>query len=150
MKDLAVEHTKRSTMKPSNLFDGGGIDDRAVSPVVGVALLIAIAVILATVIGLVVLGIGPGATSAPQAQLNIEYNTSSTDLTLTHRGGDELPADEILLINESGETPLSSVTSTDALTAGNSVTYNSSVNEVTVVWDDPASDSRTVLEEYEG
>jgi len=42
-------------MKPHNLFENN--DDRAVSPVIGVILMVAITVILAAVIGTFVLGL---------------------------------------------------------------------------------------------
>jgi len=57
-------------MKPSNLFNS---DDRAVSPVIGVILMVAITVILAAVIGTFVLGLGDQlGDSAPQASFSTD------------------------------------------------------------------------------
>jgi flagellin-like protein len=58
----------------------------AVSPVIGVILMVAITVILAAAIGSSVFGNGP-ATSAPQANFNIKAINSSY-VTFEHLGGD--------------------------------------------------------------
>jgi flagellin-like protein len=129
-------------MEPRNLFT----EDRAVSPVVGVALLIAIAVILAAVIGAVVLGLGTTGADTPQAQLNA--NLTGSQVTLDHQGGDKLPGNQIVIINRNtgNETALG----TD-LSAGRSATVplnHSAGDEIAVVWQDPDSDSETVLETF--
>ncbi|OYR53581.1 hypothetical protein DJ73_07155 [Halorubrum sp. Ea1] len=78
-------------MKPSNLFKK---DDRGVSPVIGVILMVAITVILAAVIGTFVLGLGDSlGDSQPTAQINLD--ASSSELTLEHAGGDRIPAEEL-------------------------------------------------------
>jgi flagellin-like protein len=70
-------------------------DGRAVSPVIGVILMVAITVILAAVIGTFVLGLGDQlSTSAPQAQFFFEFN-GSNGLTITHDGGDAIEADDL-------------------------------------------------------
>ncbi|AKB80378.1 hypothetical protein MSHOH_3895 [Methanosarcina horonobensis HB-1 = JCM 15518] len=61
-------------------------NDKAVSPVIGVVLMVAITVILAAAIGSSVFGQGPS-ESAPQANINIV--TSGVDsIKLEHLGGD--------------------------------------------------------------
>ncbi len=69
-------------MRPSALI----ADDDAVSPVIGVILMVAITVILAAVIGTFVLGIGNETTNPPQAQFDFEADGG--DVTVTHTGGD--------------------------------------------------------------
>lgn len=69
-------------MKLNDLFT----DDRAVSPVIGVILMVAITVILAAVIGAFVLGLGGSTEAAPQAS----FQCNSGDLV--HNGGDTLVA----------------------------------------------------------
>ena len=70
------------------LFDGG--EDRGVSPVIGVILMVAITVILAAVIGAFVLGLGDNmGDSGPQASLSFDGDTTN-DVTITHNGGDDL------------------------------------------------------------
>lgn len=70
----------------------GGSDDRAVSPVIGVILMVAITVILAAVIGTFVLGLGDKVSqSAPQASVEVDsISTSSDTVTLKHSGGDTI------------------------------------------------------------
>lgn len=140
-------------------------DERAVSPVVGVALLIAIAVILAAVIGAVVLGLGTGGAETPQAQMQAEFVDTNSDgngdIVVNHKGGEPLPGDEVIVKLEGasgGETTvdLSSGISDDELNAGESATFEGTafgtsqdVEAATLVWEDPNSDSETVLEEFE-
>jgi len=92
-------------MKPSNLFDS---DDRAVSPVIGVILMVAITVILAAVIGTFVLGLGDQlGDSAPQASFstdNSSLNSTATpvgaDFDITKTGGQDIdPGDVVLVVN---------------------------------------------------
>jgi len=80
-------------MKPSNLFNS---DDRAVSPVIGVILMVAITVILAAVIGTFVLGLGDSlGDSQPTAQLSVD--ATNGNLTIEHGGGDTIPANELTI-----------------------------------------------------
>jgi flagellin-like protein len=66
-------------------------DNRAVSPVIGVILMVAITVILAAVIGTFVLGLGDQVQqTSPNAQWNWEVD--GTALNVTHEGGDSVEA----------------------------------------------------------
>ena len=66
--------------------------DRAVSPVIGVILMVAITVILAAVIGVFVLGLGDelGDGAAPTATIGFGDGTSEYNLTIEHRSGDTI------------------------------------------------------------
>lgn len=70
------------------------------SPVVGVALLIAMTVILATVVGTVVLGVGVEGTDAPEATLSFEVE--SGEVYVVHEGGDPLRTDSIVVRTAKG------------------------------------------------
>ena len=121
-------------------------DDRAVSPVVGVALLIAMTVILAAVIGAVVLGIGVGPADAPQATLSFEYDGTDT-VEMTHEGGDALDWSEITVAGDVTDSSPDDGT----MTAGDNENVASDVgdgDEIRIVWEDPNSNSTTVLAEY--
>jgi len=75
-----------------NIFDETD-DSRAVSPVIGVILMVAITVILAAVIGTFVLGLGDSVESAPQASFDFELSEdtgTNGNLNITHRGGDTI------------------------------------------------------------
>ncbi|MFB6068761.1 MAG: type IV pilin [Halobacterium sp.] len=64
-------------------------DDRAVSPVIGVILMVAITVILAAVIGTFVLGLGQQVQqTTPQASFTFDYtSTGNGNVTVVHEGG---------------------------------------------------------------
>jgi flagellin-like protein len=75
-------------------------DEEAVSPVIGVILMVAITVILAAVIGTFVLGLGDQVQStSPQASFQFDYNnvsaTPGDTLVVTHDGGDSIPAGQL-------------------------------------------------------
>jgi flagellin-like protein len=74
-------------MQLTNLFDEND-GSRAVSPVIGVILMVAITVILAAVIGTFVLGLGENVESAPQA--SFDFQTNSSAVIIEHRGGDAI------------------------------------------------------------
>ena len=77
--------------------------DRAVSPVIGVILMVAITVILATVIGAVVLDFGNSAgDSAPSASLSVDADTADDQINIEHTGGDTLDSSQTRTIVEVG------------------------------------------------
>ena len=78
-------------MQLKNIRSG---EDRAVSPVIGVILMVAITVILAAVIGTFVLGLGDSVESAPSTQLSVE-SPDGDDLIISNDGGDALDPNEI-------------------------------------------------------
>ncbi|MFC6771826.1 type IV pilin [Halorubrum pallidum] len=81
------------------LFNQNTSDDRAVSPVIGVILMVAITVILAAVIGTFVLGLGDQlGDTAPQASFSTSLEggdaSSGLDFDIEKTGGDDIdPAD---------------------------------------------------------
>jgi flagellin-like protein len=75
-------------------------DDRGVSPVIGVILMVAITVILAAVIATFVLGLGEQVSqTAPQANFDFEVEETSTpgvdELTVSHTGGQTIDRENI-------------------------------------------------------
>lgn len=93
-------------------------EDDAVSPVIGVILMVAITVILAAVIASFVLGLGDQAQqTTPQASFSFDYEdgATSTDdswstegsdglLTITHDGGDTIDATRLSVVGSSDST----------------------------------------------
>ena len=77
-------------MKLQELFT----EDRAVSPVIGVILMVAITVILAAVIGAFVLGLGGDVDETPQASLTFDLNDTNA-IEIEHRGGDTLDTGDL-------------------------------------------------------
>jgi len=85
-------------------------DEEAVSPVIGVILMVAITVILAAVIAAFVFGMGGNLSQAPPTVSIIAINNaadSDLDIKITHSGGDLLKGTEwkISVVDE-GTTPL--------------------------------------------
>ena len=150
-----VKQRTKPTMKVTKLFTA---DERAVSPVVGVALLIAIAVILAAVIGAVVLGLGTTGAETPTAQLSADFDGDGDVMELNHEGGDSLVAEEIAVIVD-GEREgtvdelAGGVGAEDTLGAGERWDLDNvgidDEDTVGIVWEDPNGDSVMLLEEFE-
>ncbi len=107
--------------------------DRAVSPVIGVVLMVAITVILASVIGTFVLDMGRNAgRTAPQASLSVTIGAASNNVTIEHAGGDALDAAEtrVLIEHVNGSSiTFDPAAASSTLTVGQSVAL--SVNEGT-------------------
>lgn len=90
-------------MIPLDPTDEPGVD-RGVSPVIGVVLMVAVTVILASVIGTYVLDLGASAgRPAPSATLDVSLDPGEDNVTVSHRGGDALDdgRTRIVLTNES-------------------------------------------------
>ncbi len=151
-------------------------DDGAVSPVIGVILMVAITVILAAVIGTFVLGLGEQTATAPQASFSFDFDGSDAgNLTITHESGGEISAARLnvttgVKIVDKADT----VTSTEAsqsltwdalqddtgaaVSAGNSVTIKPSNGPtdvlhnqtVRIVWTDESGSSSATLQKWTG
>jgi len=155
-------------MEFKQLFD----DDRAVSPVIGVILMVAITVILAAVIGTFVLGLGDQVQSTtPQASFGFDTADSKTNVTITHETGDTVDAANVNVtatsdFNATGNPGAtgSNVSSTlqwsefpgtsGEVSAGSSVTVTSTSggfggDTIRVVYNNPDSDSSSTLGKFE-
>jgi flagellin-like protein len=126
-------------MKRKQLFN----DNDAVSPVIGVILMVAITVILAAVIATFVLGLGESVSdSSPTATFegDFEDNSSVTGnnqliLTITHTGGDPIDNATLSIGGDDGNVNISSYSDSE-ITAGDTIKINTT-----------ASSSGTVLAE---
>jgi len=138
-------------MEIKSLFN----DDDAVSPVIGVILMVAITVILAAVIGAFVLDIGGSQESAPQVQWEWVDDPDdgpseiegSDDVALEHGGGDTLNSDDASQLDVSGgdnDVSVSSGTSGDILWA-DSVGDNS---ELQLTWESSDGSQSQTLSEH--
>jgi flagellin-like protein len=141
-------------MNFKNLF----ADDDAVSPVIGVILMVAITVILAAVIGTFVLGLGDQVSNtAPQASFSFDYNDANTELTITHDGGDQLAESNINVVGaSSGETGNTDWTgsggTTEEFGAGSSITVSGVQpgDTVRVVWSSSNGGDTATLGKWTG
>lgn len=138
-------------MKLSGLF----ADENAVSPVIGVILMVAITVILAAVIGTFVLGLGNNIQQqTPQATFDYEWNVSNDEVTITHSTGDTLDSDNTGSLNitsDDGDYDWSSAYPVDAGTSHNYTDDGSisSGDPVRVVWQSPNGENSATLASQE-
>jgi flagellin-like protein len=148
-------------MKLKQLF----ADDDAVSPVIGVILMVAITVILAAVIASFVLGLGDQNNPAPTTSFDFDYDgtSSAESLTISHEDGDELEQSNVFIRGDSlgttGQVDTAAFTSTPSGSdwkAGESVEIDQSGVDTPggytarVVWEDPDSDQTSTLDTDEG
>jgi flagellin-like protein len=74
-------------------------DDDAVSPVIGVILMVAITVILAAVIAAFVLGLGDTNATAPNTSFNYDYQPEGTPQVIVRiEGGDSFDSDQVSFV----------------------------------------------------
>ncbi|MFB6251947.1 MAG: type IV pilin [Halobellus sp.] len=135
-------------------------EDRAVSPVIGVILMVAITVILAAVIGTFVLNLGQEVQqSSPQA--TFEINSTSLDngnnATITHTNGDSIEAANLYAngdIANSGSS-VSSLANTisggSSVSAGDTFEVNASSDSGTirVVWKSTDGGTSATLQSFD-
>ncbi|QLG27387.1 type IV pilin N-terminal domain-containing protein [Halorarum halophilum] len=134
-------------------------DDRAVSPVIGVILMVAITVILAAVIGTFVLGLGNNLQqTSPNANFDFDYSSagnSQYNVEAIHEGGATLNEDNTGTLNltdangnsDSFDLPVSSGDS--ALLDGNDGRDGpvAAGTEVRVIWTSPDGGTSQALAE---
>jgi len=142
-------------------------DDDAVSPVIGVILMVAITVILAAVIGAFVLDIGGNQEAAPQANFDWEFEntaggTNNLKVLVTHGGGGSVNADQLSLGENLGSGGASCNLHSGTLSAGDTVVDSSgsgskcniqgSVNQgdaLQIIWTSSDGGSTQIISEEE-
>jgi flagellin-like protein len=134
-------------------------EDRAVSPVIGVILMVAITVILAAVIGTFVLGLGQNVQSTPQASFSFDFspNGSGYNVNVAHEGGDTLNGDnaeavEVTYSNASSAAEWLNSTSDNEISAGDQLNASAATGNIVdsgetvrVAWTGPNSESSATL-----
>jgi flagellin-like protein len=146
-------------------------DDDAVSPVIGVILMVAITVILAAVIASFVLRLGDQAQqTTPQASFSFDYEAGTTgsgdfgspfsgtngELTITHDGGDTIDGARLSLTNGSADSGTYADDGSpagpdiDEVSAGTSVSVDISNDDtIRVIYSGESGDSSSTLATYE-
>ncbi|NHN58814.1 MULTISPECIES: type IV pilin [Halorussus] len=147
----------------------GGDEERAVSPVIGVILMVAITVILAAVIGTFVLGLGDRVSQAsPNANFEFDYTAGNNNaVDITHDGGAGVESDQLNVTVGGSDVwggqddwSTSGITVNDdwdgKITAGSSLsledTDGSYINDgdtVKIIWTASGSDKTAVIGESE-
>jgi flagellin-like protein len=122
-------------------------EDRAVSPVIGVILMVAITVILAAVIGTFVLGLGDQVDdNAPQVTLTFNYDTTGPTVNVTHDGGETLEGSTLELVGSDSGSINGSVSGD--FSAGDKVFSNETYapgETLRVVWTNPNGGSTNTI-----
>jgi flagellin-like protein len=142
-------------------------DDDAVSPVIGVILMVAITVILAAVIGTFVLGLGDRVQeSSPTASISFDQGAGNTEQIKTiHDSGDTLKSSQISLTFEDESDDSVTVDGSDSevsdwagaddeITAGDSTLVDltglyKSDDVLKVVWTADGGGTSNVIGKYE-
>jgi len=146
-------------------------EDRGVSPVIGVILMVAITVILAAVIATFVMNMGPSEETQPSVQW--EWNNETDYFTLSHTGGDAAdPSNFVIQTDGTEDGTLADIGSgiPEEMTAGTTIHMNDSsvpggplpnvnasisgdpdgVSEITLIWENPNSDQTQVVSSFDG
>lgn len=97
---------------------GGQLDDRAVSPVIGVILMVAITVILAAVIATFVLGLGTTNDPGPSVAFEFDYD-GDDNVSVTITSGDSFDAERVSV---TGDELQSASAGNDLLESGENLT----------------------------
>lgn len=139
------------------------VDDDAVSPVIGVILMVAITVILAAVIGTFAMGVGDrGTEEEPSVHFRVKYDGDSA-MTITHDGGATVEAQHVTVAvdgttawdggfqNDYGTGSTASDgwgTGSSKITSGDSLTIDdggdNSGTTVRITWTKPETSSQTL------
>ena len=137
-------------MRITELFEQ---DEDAVSPVIGVILMVAITVILAAVIGTFVLGLGENLQqTSPNANFDFDYTAGNDDqVTITHTGGDSIDNQKntLKVVDEDGSPK---EFSQNTVSAGDSIQFNyeaDSGEKIRVVWVSQTGENSATLAESE-
>ena len=142
-------------------------DDDAVSPVIGVILMVAITVILAAVIATFVLGLGDQVSNtAPQASFSFDWDGESggtANLTVRHSGGDSIQANNLYIRGDVGSNGGGStgdtwgdynsngVSGTTQVSAGNRATIDvGPTAEIDIVWESTSGQDSATLGNWAG
>ena len=136
-------------------FDTLRTDDTAVSPVIGVILMVAITVILAAVIGTMVLGLtGNVNQTAPQASFTFSQTPngggSGYNVTIDDNGGDSIPINNINVTVGGSTQGVTWSTGTNDVAAGSSTTLTglSNGDQIKIIWKKNNGKSAQVLATY--
>jgi flagellin-like protein len=149
-------------MKLKQLLD----DDDAVSPVIGVILMVAITVILAAVIATFVLGLGEQVSqTSPNTSFSFDFENDSTAtgsgvgsgndavVTVTHSGGPNIAAERLSIAGDQTAAwtdPASGFTSGDEVSAGDSIDVDVNLGDrVSVVWENEEGTESSTLQRFD-
>lgn len=136
------------------------VDQRGVSQVLSVVLMVTITVVLASVVASAALGIGDQAEAAPTADFDITYDESADTVTIRHYGGQDILATDLYIrgtsvassdtgkwVDAAGGDATGSLDGRSAVVSGDSATVSVSGDDyvVRVIWKSPDTDMSAEL-----
>lgn len=140
-------------------------DDDAVSPVIGVILMVAITVILAAVIASFVLGLGDTTETTPTATIDFEQDgevgsgsaASDATVAIIHNGGDTLEGGNLDVKTDWSSPSFSTSISSSSYSAGSTIaevnigsgSNAGSGDEIRLVYESSDGESSSTLGTYE-
>ena len=142
-------------------------DDDAVSPVIGVILMVAITVILAAVIATFVLGLGEQVSqTSPNTSFSFDYendsaatgepaavgNGSDAVVTVTHSGGPNIAVEQLSIAGDqtAAWTDAGGFNSGDEVSAGDSIDVDVDLGDrVSVVWENEEGTESSTLQRFD-
>jgi flagellin-like protein len=144
-------------------------DDRAVPPVVGVVLMVAITVILAAVVGTVAVGFTDRfEQSTPQTSFGFEYDAGTTAgvdcsfdvtddsdagrLTVTHESGEAIDGDQLYLLTDAGEAEWKAdCDNSDTVSTGDSIDVAVDADQtLRVIWEAEDGEQTKTIVRWDG
>ncbi|UWG46972.1 Pilin/Flagellin, FlaG/FlaF family [Halanaeroarchaeum sp. HSR-CO] len=132
----------------------GSDEDRAVSPVIGVVLMLTATVIIGGVVASFVTGMGSGMESAPQASFDFDYDDTDKNVTITHEGGATIAADQLEVRVSGNNTDTIEVSDrvNDSVSTGTEIDIGDVYDDdkVRLVWESPDSDKTSQLGKWVG
>ena len=126
-------------------------DDRAVSPVIGVILMVAITVILAAVIASMTLGLGDSAQTAPTAKFDFEQSGTGTNasVTVSHLSGATMANDRLTIVAGGYNTTFGQEVSAGTSKTISATDLPNNAETVKVVWTSEDGTTSSTLATYE-
>ena len=119
--------------------------ERAVSPVIGVILMVSITVILAAVIGVFVLEFGSSVSDSPPT-VQFDMTVDSGNATILHEGGDVFEADSVSITNNTNNESESTFESVSVSAGDESKSFQVSDGDtVRVVWESDNGEKSNIL-----
>lgn len=139
LSESVCKKNQNSTMHWKNTEER--TDERAVSPVIGVIMMVAVTVILAAIISMLVLGMGQDVDA--NAQASFTFEKTGGDVVITHEGGDTI--DEANLDVYKNGNSLNPSWSNSTVSAGTTTNVTAgSGDTLKVVWTGPDGETATL------
>lgn len=139
-------------------IDSSAQDDRGVSPVIGIILMVAITVMLAAIVAIFVMDVSPSGDSQPKVQWDWTNKTDYVDFS--HEGGEaaNLAHFSITYRGTEYDLPDETFTSGDNLSIGDASATSgidvdvgddpADIDELTLIWEKPATNQSQIVESY--